>query len=336
MKILIYSGSLKTVEKSGVGQAVFHQMAALKAEGIDFTQNSKDDFDIVHINTIFPDSFFFSRRCRRKKKKVVYYAHSTKEDFKNSFTGSNLLAPVFKWWIKRCYNGGDILITPTEYSKSLLDGYGLKRKIVPLSNGIDLTHYAPSEDGALEFRQKYGYGPEDKVVISVGHYMNRKGIVDFVELARRLPEYKFIWFGYTPPSACTADVRQAVKTQLPNLTFAGYATQEELKKAYSGSDMFLFLTHEETEGIVMLEAMAMKLTVLVRDIPIYSTMLTDGVNAYKACDNDGFEQKIKGILSGSLPSTADGGYEFVKQRDIPYIGKRLHEIYDELLAQNRS
>ncbi len=330
MKVLLYAGSLKTVEGSGVGQAVYHQKEALESAGISVTFNPKDDYDVVHINTIFPNSFFMSLKARAKKKKVVYYAHSTKEDFKNSFIGSNLLAPVFKWWIKRCYNRGHVLITPSEYSKGLLEGYGIKKKIYPLSNGINLNSFIKDKFGDCRFREKYGFDPEDKVIVSVGHYINRKGIVDFVELARRLPEYKFIWFGYTPPAACTYDVKEAVNTNLPNLIFAGRATQDQLKDAYSGSDLFLFLTHEETEGIVMLEAMAMNLPVLVRDIPIYEDMFTSGYNLYKASNIDEFERRIKGMLTGALPSVTEEAYNYVKERDIPKIGEKLKEIYEEL------
>lgn len=333
MKILIYAGALKKVEISGVGQAIYHQKDALESVGVPVTFDKKQDYDAVHINTIFPDSFFMSIKAKLKGKKVIYYAHSTKEDFKNSFVGSNLLAPFFKWWIKRCYERGDVLITPTLYSKGLLESYGIKKKIYALSNGIDLKDFTRSQAGGCRFREKYGFSPEDKIVVSVGHYMNRKGIVDFVELARRLPEYQFVWFGYTPPSACTPDVREAVKTQLPNLHFPGLATREELKDAYSGSDMFLFLTHEETEGIVLLEAMAMKLTVLVRDIPIYEDMLTSGYNVYKANNLDDFERRIRGILTGVYPSTIEEGYNFVRERDIPKIGEKLFEIYKTLGLQ---
>ena len=327
MKILLYAGSLKLIEKSGVGQAIFHQKQALESAGIEVTFNKKENYDAVHINTVFPDSFLMSRRCRRRGKKVIYYAHSTQEDFKDSFRGSNWLAPLFKQWIKRCYKTGDILITPTVYSQKLLEGYGLSKTIIPLSNGIDLQHYRRSEEGGRRFREKYGFSPEDKIIISVGHYMNRKGIRDFIQLAEELPQYQFIWFGYTPPAARTKDVEKALKKELPNLTLPGLATQEELKDAYSGSDLFLFLTHEETEGIVLLEALAMKLPVLIRDISIYKDLFTDGQNAYKAQTIDEFKEKITGILTGRLPSTVDKGYETVSERDIPMIGRRLKEIY---------
>lgn len=330
MKTLLYAGSLKLVEKSGVGQAIFHQKRALESVDIPVTLEQNDAFDAVHINTIFPNSFWMSKKCRRQGKKVIYYAHSTKEDFKNSFKGSNLIAPLFKWWIKRCYKTADVLITPTEYSKALLESYGIKKKIYPLSNGMDLGNYQRSAPAGCRFREKYGFAPEDKIVISVGHYMNRKGIKDFVQLAKELPAYQFIWFGYTPPSARTRDVNQALKTKLPNLHFPGLATQEELKDAYSGSDLFLFLTHEETEGIVLLEALAMKLPVLIRDIPIYKNWFQDGKNAYKAATIFGFKEKIEGILSGELPSTVEEGYQTVSERDIHIVGQKLKEIYQDL------
>ena len=44
--------------------------------------------------------------------------------------------------------------------------------------------------------------------------------------------------------------------------------------AYSGSDLFFFPTLEETEGIVMLEAMAMETPVLTRYIPVYAVSYT--------------------------------------------------------------
>lgn len=329
-KILLYSGSLSLVEKSGVGQAILHQKRALESAGVPCTMCAKESYDIVHINTIFPNSYFMCKRARHKGKKIVYYAHSTQEDFKNSFCGSNLAAPLFRRWIVHCYNKGDVIITPTEYSKKLLQGYGIKKEIYPLSNGIDLAYFENNPALRIQFREKYGFREDDKIILSVGHYINRKGIVDFVELAKKMPQYQFIWFGHTPLSAVPKEVRTAVTTDLPNLHFPGFASQEELKAAYSGCDLFLFLTHEETEGIVLLEALAMRLQVLIRDIPIYENWFQDGKNAYKAGTLSEFETKIEKILTGNLPATTEAGYETVKERDIKAIGQQLIKIYNQL------
>ena len=37
--------------------------------------------DVVHINTVFPHSFFLAKKAKRHGIPVVYHAHSTKEDF---------------------------------------------------------------------------------------------------------------------------------------------------------------------------------------------------------------------------------------------------------------
>lgn len=52
MKVLLYFKGEKVISKSGIGRALKHQMAALTYEGVDFTTNLNDDYDILHINTI--------------------------------------------------------------------------------------------------------------------------------------------------------------------------------------------------------------------------------------------------------------------------------------------
>lgn len=325
-KILLYSGMLKLVIKSGVGQAVRHQKQALEQAGVPFTMDKKDDYDVVHINTIFPDSFIMSKCAKRKGKKVVYHAHSTMEDFRNSFIGSNLFAPLFKRWITHCYNSGDVIITPTEYSKDLLKSYGLKPPIVSLSNGIDTEFFKKTTEARERFRKKYNLSDDKKVIISVGHYIKRKGILDFIELAKRMPEYEFFWFGYTNLNMIQPKIRKAITKAPANLHFPGYVNRSEIRDAYCGSDLFLFLTYEETEGIVLLEALAAKIPVLVRDIPIYSK-LKDGEVVYKANRLEDFHRKIVKIIKGDLPDITENGYKIAKERDLKVIGKRLKEIY---------
>ena len=236
----------------------------------------------------------------------------------------------------KCYNSGDLIITPTPYSKRLLEGYGLKRPIVSISNGIDLSYFAKDDKGRKNFRDKYNFNEEDKIIVSVGLYIERKGILDFVELAKSMPEYKFIWFGYTNLNTVSSDVKKAVKTKLPNLFFPGYVSRSELRDAYSGSDLFLFITNEETEGIVLLEALAMKIPVLIRDIPVYEGWFKDGKNVYKGNNILEFQRKIKGILNKELLSLVENGYKVAKERDIKTIGQQLENEYKKLMAQPKS
>lgn len=328
MKVLLYAGSMNLVNKSGIGQAIRHQKKALEHLKITHTTDRKEEFDIVHLNTIFLNSLWMSWRAKRKGKKVVYYAHSTMEDFRNSFVGSNLIAPLFKKWISYCYSKGDIIITPTEYSKSILDGYGLNRPIFSLSNGIDTSFFQKNPEARGRFRKKYKIHDKEKVVISVGHFMERKGIDDFIELAKQLPDYTFYWFGHTSMNLVPAKIKKAMKQEVPNLHFPGFINREDLRDAYCGSDLFLFLTHEETEGIVLLEALAAKIPILVRDIPIYEEWLIEDMHVYKAKQFHSFKDQIVKIVEKEATDLTENGYKLALEKDITKISKRLLELYD--------
>ena len=330
MKVLLYQGGRDLVKTSGIGKAMEHQEKALQLVSRSYTKDPGEPFDLVQLNTVFPDSFFMAKKAKRQGKKVVYYAHSTMEDFKHSFTGSTALAPLFKKWLKICYGQGDLVITPTPYSRKLLEGLTLEKPIVSLSNGIDLNFFDSSKGNNERFRQFHNLKAEAKVIVSIGHYIERKGILDFVELARRLPEYEFVWLGYTSLKVVPKGIGKAVRTNLPNLQFPGYVSQEELRDALAAADLFFFPTFEETEGIVLLEAMAMKVPALVRDIPIYQTLKANE-EVYKATNLTGFEQMIRKILENKVADLTEKGYDSVQHKSLPTIGRKLSRFYDEIM-----
>lgn len=335
MKILLYTGMEKTIEKSGLGKAIQHQMRALKENHIEYTTNPKEikSCDIVHINFFDPKSYFLAKKAKRLGKKVVYHAHSTQEDFKNSFLFSNQLAPLFKWWICKCYRLGDYIISPTPYSKKIQEGYGLS-PIEAISNGIDMKFFERDEKLGEKFRRSYGYSKNDKIVIGIGLYLERKGILDFVELARRMPDYKFIWFGYLDLKLVPKKIRKAVKTKLANLTFAGYVEQDMIHAALSGGDIYFFPTLEETEGIPILEAFTSKINTVIRDIPIFE-WIEDGKEVYKGKNLEEFEEKIRGLMRHELPSLVDNAYSLVKTCEIKTVGKKLIAVYKKVLAMDK-
>lgn len=332
MKVLLYTEGLKTIGKSGLGKAIKHQMKALEYEDITYTLNPKDDYDILHINTYFPKSYFLAKKAKKAGKKIVYHAHSTEEDYKNGFILSHQTSKLFKKWLIKCYSLGDVIVTPTSYSKHLLENYpGLEnKKIYDISNGIELDLFKDDKSLRKTFRKRYGFTDKDIVIIGIGLYIERKGIVDFVELAKRLPDYKFIWFGYSPLYATTKKVRDAVKTKLPNLIMAGYVEQKLIKEAMNGCDLYIFPTLEETEGIPIIEACASKTKALIRDIDVFDYLI-DGKDVYKAKTIDEFEEKINDIVLGKLLDLTNNAYKLAKERDIKIIGKKLKQIYKELV-----
>jgi len=329
MKVLLYSGSWNLVKRSGVGQALLHQQAMLSSKGVATTRVWETDASVIHVNTVFPDTIRAVRKARRRGMLVVRYAHSTREDFKHSFPISNALAPLFLRWIRFLYQQGDVVVTPTPYAKRLLESYGITRPIIALSNGVDTIRFSPSKEKRNAFRSRFGLAGDELVVISVGHFIERKGILDFLALAKRMPSVTFIWFGYTSSSLMTKPVKQAMQAKSDNVRFPGYIDQDSLAEAYCGADLFLFPSHEETEGIVVLEALSSGVPVVVRDIPVYEDWLVDGKNVYKADELEDFEHLIAQLAEGSLPDLTEAGLMVAQERSIPAIADRIIELYHQ-------
>ncbi|CAM3144545.1 glycosyltransferase [Leuconostoc rapi] len=334
MKVLLYFENQNLIAKSGIGRALKLQQEALSYTDVEVTTDPKClDYDILHINTYGINSHHMINKARKMGKKVVYHGHSTYEDFRNSFTGSNIIAPFFKRYLVSLYQKADALITPTPYSKKLLRGYHLKQPITPISNGIPLDKYNSDDDKIKQFRHYFDLSDNQKVVISVGLFFERKGILDFVELAKRHPEFIFIWFGYTDLRLVPQKIRRLVKeNHLHNLIFPGYITGDVIQGAYQGANLFLYPSYEETEGIVVLEALASKQRILVRDIPVYNPWLKDGINSYQAKNIDDFDDKMVQILNDELPDLVDAGYQLAVARNLPEIGQQLKQVYEEVMV----
>ncbi|WP_086348312.1 glycosyltransferase family 4 protein [Candidatus Enterococcus clewellii] len=334
MKVLLYFEGEKVLAKSGIGRALEHQKKALSEMGIDYTLDHKcTDYDILHINTYGLSSYRMISKARRLGKKIIYHAHSTEEDFRNSFIGSNQLAPWFKKYLVHLYSKADYLITPTDYSKKLLESYGLNAPIKVVSNGIDIEKYQPKAEKEKLFRDYFHLTADQKVIICVGLFFKRKGITDFVEIARQMPEYTFIWFGHVPMISIPKEVRRIVKkAHTENVIFPGYIKGDIIEGAYSGADLFFFPSYEETEGIVVLEALASRQNVLVRDIPVYSGWLEDGKNCFMGIDNWEFQKQIKEMIEKQLPDLTESGYQTAKAKDIKEIGSKLADVYQQVLS----
>ena len=331
MKVYIHSFGIGLIEKSGVGRAIHHQSELLERSGISVSTRNIKDSDFVHINTVFPDSLLVCLFARMTGRKIIYYAHSTMEDFRNSFAGSNLIAPLFKKWITFCYNHGDLIVTPTEYSKSLLSGYGIRKPIVAVSNGIDNSFWnKPVKNSVRNFKNRYHINESAPVVMSVGHMIERKGITDFIELARKKPEITFMWFGYTPPALIPDNIKETIKEAPDNLIFAGYAKKEELWDAYHSCDVFCFMSHEETEGIVVLEALSSGIPTIVRDIEVYKDWLSDNKNVKKCSSLSDFENAVSELLNKDNTELINEGYNIAKSRDYNVIANFMRKQYELL------
>ena len=333
MKVLLYFENENQIKKSGIGRALKHQIAALTSAGIEYTLDPKDDFDIAHINTYWPASKRVLKKCKKRGIPVIVHGHSTKEDFRDSFKAWKLMSIWFNPNLMWFYKHADFIITPTEYSKRLIDSYNLGTEVIYVSNGIAPKEYEYDEEKIKAFKEHFHVKEGEKVVIGVGFPFNRKGLKDFFAVAEKRPNIRFIWFGYLQKILISSDIKRAIKHRPANVEMPGYIDNAIIKGAYRYAECLFFPSKEETEGIVVLEALASSCPVLIRDIGVYADWLEDGRDCYKAKNNEEFLQKLDYLMNNDNSEVIKNGYKLVEERTLEVVGQQLKKAYEELLQK---
>lgn len=251
---------------------------------------------------------------------------------------SNQLAYIIKIWAKKLYSSADYLISPTNYTRNLIsEKYVNNKEIRVISNGVDLEVFTKNISLAEKFRKEFKLERHEKVIMTAGLPFERKGILDLAKIAKEMPEYKFFWFGASSiKKILPKKIRKVIENPPKNLIFPGFVDEDLLLGAYSSADLFFFPTYEENEGIVILEALAMNLPVLIRDIPVYEDWLTDEVNCFKGNDNDEFKKKIKEISENKNLNILVNAHKVANERKISAVGEKYKEYYEYILKKSRT
>lgn len=335
MKVLLYAEARKFLSISGIGIALKHQMEALKRVNVEFTLDASDEYDLAHINTVGPASRFVASSCRARNIPIVWHVHTTAEDMRNSFIFSNVYAKFARFSLHRTYSKADFLLFPTPYTERVVRSYGVKVTGQVISNGVDTEFFKRNELEAKRFRERFSLkGP---IVLCVALPFKRKGIHDFVEIAKKLKGYTFVWIGSTRiASLLPRDVRRILNDPPSNVIFPGHIPQDQLVGAYSAADVFFFPSYEENEGIALLEALSCECPVVVRDIPVYEDWLQDGVNCLKGKNNEDFEVALQRLVEDKdfARSLGQSARKVALERDLTTVGEKLKLVYEEVLKRH--
>lgn len=344
MRVLVHLDLQRRLKRSGIYTAYSQHRRALEGcDGVELVEGGGNlarlsrtfrrqgpDIDIAHTHLFGPSSLVLAAMAKRHDIPLVCHAHVTKEDFRDSFRGSNQLALPLGAYLKRWYSRGDLVICPSEYTKRRLEAYPVTAPIEAVSNGIDLE----SLDGFESLRETYRdrYDLEGTVVFCLGNVFERKGVDTFIEVAKRCPELEFVWFGpYDTGLSASQTVKEAVTNPPPNVTFTGWI--EDKRGGLAAGDIFLLPSHEENQGIAVLEAMACGKPVVLRDLPVFHEYASDGEDCRMANDVDEFVAVIQRLVANPKEADALGeaANETAQEHRLEVVGERLLEHYRQLI-----
>jgi 1,2-diacylglycerol 3-alpha-glucosyltransferase len=225
------------------------------------------DFDIVHIHTPFLAHRVGVRWARQHGLPCVETYHTLFEEYFHHylpFLPKSWLAAAARMISRKECDGVTAVIAPSSAMKSALIGYGVSSPIHIIPTGLRLADFAAC-DGAA-FRVRHGIAPERPVIACVGRVAFEKNL-DFLlrvteETRRSLPDVLFVIAGEGPARASLE--RMAAKRGLTdNVRFIGYLERRtELPACYCAADVFVFASKTETQGLVLLEAMALGVPVV--------------------------------------------------------------------------
>ncbi|MCX5775442.1 MAG: glycosyltransferase [Firmicutes bacterium] len=128
-------------------------------------------------------------------------------------------------------------------------------------------------------------------------------------------------------------IKKAIKNRPSNALMPGYIDNDIIKGAYHYAECLLFTSYEETEGIVVLEALASHCPVLCRDIGVYEDWLKDGRDCFKAKTNDEFNEKLHFIMDNDTQAVVAEGYKLAEERTLEKVGVQLKTAYEALIKQ---
>lgn len=225
------------------------------------------DCDLIHIQTPFVAHYAGLSAARRQALPVVATYHTLFEEYLQHyapFLPAAWLQRQARAFSRRQCNALDAVIVPSTAMRARLADYGVTAPLHVLPTGIPLSRFAAGEGSA--FRYRHGIPARRPVALFVGRVAHEKNIGFLLEAmlhARRLcPEVLLVVAGEGP--AMPALKEQVGRLGLHSAVhFIGYLDRSrELPDCYAAADVFVFASRTETQGLVLLEAMAAGLPVI--------------------------------------------------------------------------
>lgn len=287
-----------TVKGQGVLSA-YEELVSLVSNNLsdtyDLMINKVKFADIMHYHTINL-GYFLTLPFTKIKSVAVGYVHFLPETLENSIKLPKIAKKVFYKYVIEFYKSMDYLIVVNPYFIDRLVDYGIKReKITYIPNYVSQNRfYIIDKERVNKVKKKYGIDKNKFVVLCVGQLQIRKGIMDFIEVAKKMPDIQFVWaggFSFKKISDGYEDIKKILENPPDNVKFLGIIPREDMNDLYNIVDVMFLASYEELFPMTILESANCKKPILLRDIELYKGIL-DGYYL-KGSNVDEFVNQIK-------------------------------------------
>ena len=242
------------------------------------------------------------------------------------------------WGASTLARAAKVIVTTRTYAATSRAVWRHSPVVIP--NAVDVHRFHPGVDGTI-VRNRLRIPPDQPVALLVGRIVSHKGVEDFIEAARYLPQAQFVVAG---EGASLETMERLARTLgvKDRVRFLGRVSQENLPRVYAAGDVFVLpsVSRLEAFGIVALEAMATGKAVVVTDIPGVREVIQDGQEGLLAdpVNPQDLAEKLRRLLDDSALRQEMGrrGREkvlanFTTER----VADQILAVYEEVLAKGR-
>ena len=298
-------------------------------------ENLAPSFDLVHIHTPFLAHYAGVRYARRRKIPCVATYHTFFEEYLHHYVPilpRALGRPVARAFTRSQCRDVAALVAPSEPMRTVLLDYGIATPVHVIPTGL-AAHRFQAGDGA-RFRAAHALPEERPLMLYIGRVAHEKNIEFllrvFAQVRRRVPDALFVIAGEGPARESLRELASRLGLA-EHVHFVGYLDRNtELLDCYAAADVFLFASRTETQGLVLLEAMA-------QGAPLVSTaklgtcsILKDGCGALIVAEEvEPFAAAAVRVLqdAGLRARLAQAGRRHAREWSSLVMARRLQELY---------
>jgi 1,2-diacylglycerol-3-alpha-glucose alpha-1,2-galactosyltransferase len=174
------------------------------------------------------------------------------------------------------------------------------------------------------------------VVLGVGQVQTRKGVLDFIEVAKKMPDITFVWCGGFSFGKITdgyKELKKACENPPSNVKFLGIIPREEMNDMYNMANVLFMPSYNELFPMAILEAANANKPILLRDLDLYEDILFK--KYLKGHNNADFVRKLKLLDKDKdmyLKCCEDSKHisEFYSKENVLELWKKFYtNIYNE-------